>query len=92
MTGSTDRTLQVSDDVVFRELDGEAVILNLSSGTYFGLDRIGTRAWRLIEAHGSLDRVVQQLVEEYDVSADTLRADLSALFDALVAKGLLVWR
>ena len=92
MTGSTGRTLQVSDDVVFRELDGEAVILNLSSGTYFGLDRIGTRAWRLIEEHGSLDRVVQQLVEEYDVSAETLRADLSALFDALVAKGLLVWR
>jgi hypothetical protein len=33
----------VPDDVLFRDLDGEAVILNLRTGTYFGLDELGTR-------------------------------------------------
>ena len=39
-----------------RDLDGEAVILDLGSGTYFGLNQVGTRVWQLIsdgsdEAH-----------------------------------------
>jgi hypothetical protein len=36
-------TLRVPDDVLFRDLDGEAVILNLRTGTYFGLDEVGMR-------------------------------------------------
>ena len=36
-------SVQISEDAVFRELDGEAVILNLDTGIYFGLNRTGTR-------------------------------------------------
>ena len=44
----------ISEDVVSRDLEGEAVILNLDSGTYFGLDRVGTRIWSLLQEGGSL--------------------------------------
>lgn len=82
--------LRVSDDVVFRELDGEAVILNLASGTYFGLDEVGTRFWRLIEHDDRVDTALATLEREYDVSAEVLRADLERLVAALVGKGLMV--
>ena len=35
-----------SENVVSRELEGEAVILNLESGVYFGLNEVGTRIGR----------------------------------------------
>ena len=38
-----------SPDVVFRDLEGEAVILDLASGTYFGLNEVGTRVWRMVD-------------------------------------------
>jgi len=82
--------LRVSDDVVFRELDGEAVILNLVSGIYFGLDQVGTRMWRLVEQHGQLDLVLRQLREEYEAPAGTLEDDLVTLTSQLLDKGLLV--
>src|SRR5262245_19054128 len=82
--------LRVSDDVVFRELDGEAVLLNLVSGIYFGLDQIGTRMWCLIEQHGQLDGVVRVLRDEYDAPAETLEQDLVNLTSQLLDKGLLV--
>ena len=82
--------LRVSDDVVFRELDGEAVILNLGSGTYFGLDEVGTRVWSLIETHGSLRTVHDALLTEYDVPADILEQDLIHLVSAMAASGLVV--
>ncbi len=85
----TDR-LRVSDDVVFRELDGEAVILNLDSGIYFGLDEVGTRFWQLIEQDGRVALALEALEAEYDVETDVLRADVDRLVDALVEKGLMV--
>ena len=83
-------TLAISEGVAFRELDGEAVILSLDSGTYFGLDRLGTRIWRLIEEHGCLSEVSRSLLDEYDVSPSILEADVSRLVSTLVEKGLLV--
>src|SRR5688572_26278577 len=87
---SAERSLRASDGAIFRELDGEAVILNLDSATYFGLDRIGTRVWQLIEQHGRIDRVIDALAAEYDASVDTLRADVLQLTSTLVEKGLLI--
>jgi hypothetical protein len=60
--------LRISDAVVFRELDGEAVLLNLDSGVYFGLDEVGTRFWQLVEQHGRLEPVLTALFQEYDVT------------------------
>ncbi len=85
-------SLRVGEDVVFRELDGEAVILNLASGVYFGLDEVGTRIWQLIEQHGGLRDVLARLREEYDAAPDVLEHDLVDLASQLAAKGLVVAR
>jgi hypothetical protein len=78
----------VAPDVVFRELDGEAVILNLDTGIYFGLDPIGTRIWELIQEHAALQKVFDAMCIEYDAQADTLERDLLELVNELRAKGL----
>jgi hypothetical protein len=84
-----DRPLRISSAAVFRELDGEAVILHLDSGTYFGLDEIGTRIWQLIDVHGNVDQVVRELLREYDVDAAQLKGDVESLVSSMVDKGLI---
>lgn len=74
---------RVSDDVVFREVGGEAVILDLQHGTYFGLDPVGTRIWQLLEGRADLQHVVETLVTEYDVERATAERDLLDLMDDL---------
>lgn len=81
--------LHISEDVVFRELEGEAVILNLATGTYFGLDRVGTRIWQLIAEHGSTDKVVDAMLAEYEVDERQFRRDLDELIGRLSEKGLI---
>ena len=88
MTGSLDTSVHIPKDVVFRELDGEAVILNLESGMYFGLDAIGTRIWRLVEEHGSLRAVWEAMQREFEAPGEALRSDLLTFIDELSAKGL----
>ena len=88
MTMSLDMSLRIPDDVVFRELDGEAVVLNLDTGMYFGLDQVATRMWHLLEQHAGLKKVLDALVDEFDAPPDQLERDLLAFADLLMHKGL----
>lgn len=90
MTASAlDAAFRIPDDVIFRELDGEAVVLNLDTGIYFGLDAVGTRIWRLIEDRKPLKAVLETLIDEYDAPPDRLQRDLLAFVERLNSKGLL---
>jgi Coenzyme PQQ synthesis protein D (PqqD) len=81
--------IRISDDVVFRDLSGEAVILNLSSGVYFGLDEIGTRMWHLLTEYGDEEEVIKVLLMEYEVQERQVRQDLQDLIRQLMDRGLL---
>ena len=81
-------SLAIRPQVVFRQLDNEAVLLNLETGTYFGLDPVGTRIWQLIVHHGLLVRVLEALLEEYEVEPARLERDLLDLCRQLSEKGL----
>jgi hypothetical protein len=89
MSVALEQSVRIPNDVVFRELQGEAVILNLTSSMYFGLDAVGTRVWQLCEAHGSLRSVLEAMQQEFEASGETLRVDLLAFVDKLLTKGLL---
>ncbi|HEY7792059.1 MAG TPA: PqqD family protein [Vicinamibacterales bacterium] len=80
----------VSEAVVARELDGEMVLLDLDSGTYFGLDRVGTRMWQILVDGASADDIVDRLFAEYDVPRETLQHDVLRLLEQLRAKGLVM--
>ena len=73
---------------MFRILGDEAVILNLASGTYFGLDEVGTRMWQLMSEHSSTDKVIEVMLEEYEVEESVLQSDLDQLVKDLTDKGL----
>ena len=80
----------VPSNVLIRFLDQESVLLNLETEKYFGLDAVGTRMWQLATSAPTLDAALSQLLEEYDVSAETLRSDLSGLLEHLMENGLIV--
>ena len=78
------------ESVVSRELEGEAVILNLESGVYFGLNEVGTRIWALIQQGRSLRNVLEALQQEYEVNPQILENDLLQLVEQLQARGLVI--
>jgi len=86
---SPDTGIRIKEDVIFRVIEGEAVLLNLASGQYYSLDNVGTRMWELLLKHGSVMPAVDELLAEYDVDEDQLRADLDRLLTQLADKGLL---
>jgi hypothetical protein len=82
----------VPADVMMREIGGEAVIVNLDSESYFGLDDVGTHMWTLLTESKSVQAAFDVLKDDYDVAEEQLRSDLSNLLHQLVDHGLLVLR
>jgi len=80
--------LRRSDQVLFQNMGGDAVLLDLSSETYFGLNAVGTRVWELLPQRDNLAAVHQTLCEEFDAMPATIERDLLALATQLAQAGL----
>jgi hypothetical protein len=87
---SESTAVEVAPGVVFQEVEGEMVLLELETGRYFTLDDVGARCWALIAELGEVDAVVASMLAEFDVDEATLRADVRTLVGRLRAAGLLV--
>lgn len=77
-----------STEVRFRLLGDEAVLLDLASATYFGLNPVGARFWQLIAIDASFENAHRALLTEYDVEDGKLVSDLIALTERLHQSGL----
>lgn len=81
--------VKVAPGVRFQDLGGEAVLLELETGRYYGLDEVGTRMWSLLAEHGSLGDTERILLDEFEVESDRLRADLDRFVDLLESERLI---
>lgn len=77
-------------DVLFQQVDDQAVLLSLGDEVYFGLNETAARIWRrLEESPATVEELVALLAAAYpDAPSTELRADVAELLDALVAGGL----
>jgi hypothetical protein len=81
--------LSIPPEVMTRTVGEETVILDLATGTYFGLDPVGARIWELVGERKSLGEVCGQMLEEYDVTREELERDTLRLADDLLSRGLI---
>jgi hypothetical protein len=83
-----DTRVVASRDQVSAQLDGEAVILSLADGVYYGLNPVGASVWTLLEQPRTLAELRDAVVAQYDVDAPTAEADLRALLAEMAGRGL----
>lgn len=79
---------EIPSSVLFREVEGEMVLLELETEGYYGLDPVGARMITLVTAR-PYPEAIRLLKEEFAVDPDVLQRDLSALIDELIDAKLL---
>lgn len=77
-----------SEKQIACDMGGELVILDLDSGTYYGLDEIGAAIWNAIEQPSSLVAIREAIMSEYDVDAATCERDVRAFIERMRGAGL----
>lgn len=69
-------------------LDGEAVLLQLDTGMYFGMNEVASRVWETIVKGATVREIVERITTEFEVDEATANKDLGEFVDALVEKRL----
>lgn len=80
---------QPNPDVQGTSLDGETVLLNLSTGRYYTLNRVGSAIWEQCTGLQSLHQIHVALCNRFEASAERIADDLFALVIQLGHEGLL---
>jgi hypothetical protein len=76
-------------DVQGTTLDGETVLLNLSTGRYYTLNRVGSAIWETCTGTQSLQAIHVALCGRFDAPPERIADDLFALVTHLSQEGLL---
>ena len=71
------------------DLSGEAAILNLNNGIYYGLDPVGAHIWKLIQEPTSVEAVRDSLLDQYEVAPERCERDLLELLEEFATNGLI---
>lgn len=85
-----DARLLPSPDVLTARADGAAVLLDLHSEQFLGLDDTGSTIWSAIESGGSINTIVSALAEEFDADRAQLEGDARSFVAELLTRGLVV--
>ena len=83
-----DSIVVAAKDQVSCDLDGEAAVLNLATGIYYGLDKVGATIWQHIQTPSPVTSLCDALVTQYDVDAETAKSDLMNFLDEMMNEGL----
>jgi hypothetical protein len=78
-----------SKNVVACDVEGEMVLLDLQSGTYFGLNGVGAEIWNQISQRKSMGEIQRHLLSTYNVAPERCEAELQTLVMQLSERGLL---
>ena len=80
--------LVAARDQVSTELEGEAVILSLADGVYYGLDGVGAMVWERLREPTRVADLVDAVTAAFPVDRETAERDLLALLAELAERGL----
>jgi hypothetical protein len=81
-------TIVVVQRQVSTKVSDETIILNLSNGTYYGLNELGSLIWSQIQSPQTIETICQAIRRQYDVELNQCQRDVIALIESLLAQGL----
>jgi hypothetical protein len=85
-----------SEDIVVREIEGELIIVPLTSGVgdmedeLFTLNETGKAIWEKLDGRKTLEHVVCELRAEFEASPGEIERDVIGLVEELLKRKMLV--
>jgi hypothetical protein len=77
-------------EVASRVVDGEAILINLSTGMYYSMENVSGLVWSMIVAGSSVARIADVISYRYSIPLAQAEEDVRALVEDLLAEGLIV--
>ena len=80
---------QLCDHVSLTEIDGEAILLDMDTGTFFGLNHVGAQFLSALQANQTYETASSNVAKHYQVNLVTASSDLKILLNQLLDENLI---
>jgi alanyl-tRNA synthetase len=71
--------LRRADNVTFETVAGEAILIDMNTGTYFSLNEVGTTFWENLDGSKSLVQLSEEIAATYSRKSAAFVSELVAL-------------
>jgi hypothetical protein len=78
-----------SDTIDWKKFDQESVLLNLTTGYYFRLNRVGTFIWPFLDGSHNLHQIIEAVTTQFEVSQRQANKDVHSFIEQLLAENLI---
>lgn len=81
--------MKLKENIILREMQGDAVLLNLETGDYYSLNHVGNEIIKGISENLSIDEISKRIVNIYEIDIETAKIDTVSLIDDLIENHIL---
>jgi hypothetical protein len=81
--------LRRADNVIFREIADEIVVINVDGQKVHVLNKTAARIWEMCDGSLGPDEIAEKLCERYDISLERASNDVRNTVTKMMEKGLL---
>lgn len=74
---------KVAEDILFRQVENEGILLHITSGTYYSLSETSIRFWQALSNQQPLEPIVNEITDEYEVERAQILSDLQNFLQEL---------
>jgi hypothetical protein len=85
-----DSILQRSESVTFEVVADEAILIDISTGTYFSLNEVGTEFWQMLDGEQTIEQHAAIIAAKYEVETSMVIEDLLELANEMAKDNLLI--
>lgn len=82
-------SFDASDQVLFRQIDSEAVLLHMTNGSYYSLNGTSLPFWEAIRDRAPLAVAVDKIIDEYEVERSQVLVDLKSFLQQMLGYKLI---
>jgi Coenzyme PQQ synthesis protein D (PqqD) len=88
LTVTVDSVLVRENELAMADVDGRAVVLSLTAGSYFDFNQVATEIWDMLAEPRRVDEIFRHLSDQHDVDAATLARDVTPFLQTLLNERL----
>jgi coenzyme PQQ biosynthesis protein PqqD len=81
-----DKKVTRDENVAWRIIGDEAVLLSAEDSSVHSLDAVGTRIWELCDGEKTVSEIIDQVVAEFEVERETAEKDVVEFIEELMKK------
>lgn len=85
-----DSIVSQNDDINSTDIDGQAVMMNIEKGKYYGFNDVGTRIWEIIKNPVKVEEIINILIQEFDVKTEICKETVVEFLNKLYEERLLI--